>query len=111
MSIYDSLEKSLLEAIELEKNQYPLLERPNMPAPTFYAANREKELIDQLTSIRKKQDISQIQLADLTGNTQQAISRLEKKKNSPSLKLFCTLLYSLGYDLQIVPKQNQACTD
>lgn len=102
MGLYEDLEKGLLEAIEIEKNQLPLNQRSNMPAPTFYAADREKELIDELITLRKAQNISQSQLADLTGMKQQAISRLEKKGNSPSLKFFCSLLNALGYELKIV---------
>lgn len=50
MSLYEDLEKGLLEAIEIEKKQVPLSQRPNMSAPTFYAENREKILIDELVS-------------------------------------------------------------
>lgn len=102
MGLYEDLEKGLLEAIEIEKNEIPLNRRKNMPAPTFYASDREKALIDELISLRKEQKISQSQLANLTGNKQQAISRLERKGNSPSLKFFCSLLQALGYDLKIV---------
>ena len=35
MNIFKDLEKSLLEAIEMEKGQLPLEEKENMPAPTF----------------------------------------------------------------------------
>lgn len=35
MSIFKDLEKSLLEAIEMEKGQLPLEEKEDMPAPTF----------------------------------------------------------------------------
>ena len=108
MSLYEDLEKGLLEAVEIEKKQVPLSQRPNMPAPTFYAENREKTLIDELVSIRKNQKISQSKLANLTGNKQQAISRLEKKGNSPSLKFFCSLLNALGYDLKIVKMKNRS---
>lgn len=102
MGFYEDLEKGLLEAIEMEKGNIPLASRENMPAPTFYAENKEKELIDELVAIRKKQNVSQAQLAKLTGNKQQAISRIETKENSPSLKLFYNLLSALGYDLKIV---------
>ncbi len=102
MGLYEDLEKGLLEAIEIEKNDIPLIRRKNMPAPTFYASEREKILIDELIALRKEQKISQSQLADLVGNKQQAISRLEQKENSPSLKFFCSLLHALGYDLKIV---------
>lgn len=102
MSFYEDIERSLLEAIEMEKGSIPLEQRENMPAPTFIAANREKELIDELINLRKEQNMSQSQLAKLTGNKQQAISRIEKKEHSPSLKLFFSMINALGYDLKIV---------
>lgn len=98
--------QGLLEAIEMEKGNIPLMKKENMPASTFTAADKEKELIDELINIRKKQDMSQNQLAELTGNKQQAISRIEKKEHSPSLKLFYSMVHALGYDLKIV-KQNK----
>lgn len=102
MSFYEELERSLLEAIEMEKGSIPLEQRENMPALTLIAANREKELIDELINLRKEQNISQTQLAKLTGNKQQAISRIEKKEHSPSLKLFYSMINALGYDIKIV---------
>lgn len=102
MGFYEDIERSLLEAIEMEIGNIPLEQRENMPAQTYVAADREKELIDELVNLRKEQNISQSQLAKLTGNKQQAISRIEKKEHSPSLKLFFSMVNALGYDLQIV---------
>lgn len=99
------MQKSLLEAIEMEKGNIPLEQRKNMPAATFIAFEREKELIDAVVNIRKQQNMSQDQLAKLTGNKQQAISRFEKKEHSPSLKMFYSIVHALGYELQIVKKE------
>ncbi len=54
MNIFENLKKGLLEAIEIDKNQVPLVQRPNTPAPTFYAKDQEKILIDKCISIKKK---------------------------------------------------------
>ena len=99
---FEDTMQGLLEAVAIEKGDICLEERENMPAPTFVASDRERELIDELVKLRKKQNVSQNQLAKLTGNKQQAISRIEKKEHSPSLKLFYSMVYALGYDLQIV---------
>ena len=64
-----------------------------------------KELIQEVTKLRKEKNISQNKLAELTGNKQQAISRMEKNEHSPSLKLFCNMVNALGYDIKLV-KQN-----
>lgn len=57
MSFYEDLERGLLEAIEMEKGNITLKQRENMPAPTFYEEDREKELIDELVHIRKEHNI------------------------------------------------------
>ena len=106
MSFYEDMEKSLLEAIEIEKGNIPLTERKGMPAPTYYVSDDDKKLVDDLIEIRKKENISQAELAEMTGNSQQAISRFEKKTHSPSLKLFANIVNALGYELQIVKKPN-----
>ena len=97
--------QGLLEAIEIEKGNIPLQEKENMPAPTFVAAEREKELIDEIIQLRKEQNISQSQLAALIHSKQQAVSRFEKKENSPSLKLYSNLVNALGYRI-VLEKQN-----
>ena len=106
MGFYDDVEKSLLEAIAMEKGNIPLTQREDMPAPTFIASEKEKELINQLVNLRKSRNMSQKQLAILTGNKQQAISRIEKQEHSPSLKLFYSMVNALGYELQIVKKKS-----
>ena len=108
MGFYEDMEKALLEAIEIEKGNIPLKERENMPAPTFYVADDDDKLIDEIVEIRKAENMSQIELAKKAGSTQQVISRLERKTNSPSLKLFISILDALGYKLQIVKKGNIA---
>lgn len=104
MSFYEDLEKSLLEAIEMERGFIPTVEKPGMPAKTIIAAEYEKRLIDELVKIRKEQNISQNQLATMTGSKQQAISRFENKEHSPSLKMFASIVNALGYDIKIVKR-------
>ena len=101
---FDDTMQGLLQAIEIEKGNIPLTERSGMPAQTFYVSSNDKELVDKLIEIRKQENISQLELAKMTGNTQQAISRLEKKNHSPSLQTFCNILDALGYGLSIERK-------
>ena len=42
MGVYEDLERSLLEAIEIEKGNIPMMERENMPSPTYVAMDKEK---------------------------------------------------------------------
>lgn len=99
---FDETMQGLLEAVAIEKGEIPLVKKEDMPAPTFVAAEKEKALIDELISLRKGQNLSQSQLAEMTGNKQQAISRLENKEHSPSLKLFYSMVHALGYDIKLV---------
>lgn len=54
-------------------------------------SREEYRLIGEMISLRKPQKITQSQLAKLTGNKQQVISRIEKRENCPTLKTFCNL--------------------
>ena len=102
--LFDDTMQGLLQAIEIEKGNIPLTEREGMPAPSFHVSSDDKELVDKLIEIRKQENVSQSELAKMTGNTQQAISRLEKKNHSPSLQTFCTVLDALGYGIAIEKK-------
>lgn len=64
----------------------------------------EYKLLADLVRLRKEKNVTQGELAKVTGNKQQVISRIEKRENSPTLKTFCGLLNTLGYDLQIVKR-------
>ena len=81
------------------------IEKQKELSPEFSKAwdesREEYRLIGEMISLRKKERITQSQLAKLTGNKQQAISRLEIRENSPSLRLFCNLINALGYRLKI----------
>ena len=68
-------------------------------------SREEYRLIGEMISIRKAEKVTQTELAELTGSKQQLISRIEKKENSPSLRMFCNMLQALGYELQIVKRQ------
>lgn len=61
----------------------------------------EYRLIGEMISLRKQHKITQKQLAIMTNNKQQSISRIENKEINPSLGLFCKLIRALGYELKI----------
>lgn len=105
--LFDDTMQGLLEAVSIDRGGVILTQVEGMPATTFRAEDREKELIDTVITIRKEQNLSQERLAELTGNKQQAISRTEKKEHSPSLKQFCNIVHALGYDIQIVKHQTK----
>ena len=104
MSFFEDLEQDLLEAIEMEKGNVPLTERTGMPAKTYYVSENDRVLVERLIEIRKEAKVSQNKLAEMIGIRQQAVSRMEKKEHSPSLRLFCSVVNALGYELQLVKR-------
>lgn len=65
-------------------------------------SREEYRLIGELTSLRKKKHLTQQELATLSGNKQQVISRIEKKETIPSIRVFSKILNAMGYKLKIV---------
>lgn len=104
MSFYEDMERALTQAIEIEKGNIPVTKREGMPAPTYYVAEDDKELIDKIIEIRKKENISQSELAKMTGSSQQAISRFEQKTHNASMNLFSNIIKALGYEVQLVKR-------
>ena len=64
----------------------------------------EYKVLGELIKLRKEKGFSQVELAEKSGNKQQAISRIENKENSPTLKTLCTILDVLDYDIEFVPR-------
>lgn len=67
-------------------------------------SREEYRLIGEMTALRKAKKITQKELAEMTGSKQQAISRIEKKENSPSLRSFCNILKALDCELKIIKR-------
>ena len=62
------------------------------------------EIIDNITAIRKKQNISQDKLAEMTGLKKSAISKMETGEvKSPGILMVQRILKPLGYELTISP--------
>lgn len=91
-------EVNIRETIEKEKQSNADF------AKVWDESRTEYKLLAELVRLRKAQKMTQEELARITGNKQQVISRIEKRENSPTLKTFCGLLNTLGYDLQIVKR-------
>ncbi|MDO4339327.1 MAG: helix-turn-helix transcriptional regulator [Eubacteriales bacterium] len=89
---------SIDEVIETKRKNEPEFKR------AWDDSREEYRLIGEMVSLRKAEKVTQGELAELTGSKQQAISRIEKKENSPSLRSFCNMLSALGYELQIVKR-------
>lgn len=73
---------------------------------TWEESREEYRLIGEMIELRKSKKITQSQLATITGNKQQVISRIERKESTPTLRTFCNLLGAIGYELKIVKKKS-----
>ena len=70
------------------------------------SSRTEYRLLGELIKLRKEKGVTQIELAEKTGNKQQVISRIENRENSPTLKTLCGILDALDYDIQFVPRES-----
>lgn len=84
-------------------------ERKNDPEfrKAWDESREEYRLLGEMIALRRKEKVTQKELAERIGTKQQVISRIEKKESSPSLQSFCNILSALGYELQIVKKTNK----
>ena len=85
------------------------IEKQRQNDPKFRKAwddsRAEYKLIGEMISLRKQERMTQKELAELTGNKQQVISRIERKESIPTIRAFSRILDALGYELQIVKKK------
>lgn len=89
-----NVEKIINEKVKNDnkfKNQYKIV-------------GKEYSLIEQAIIARKKQGLTQKELADKIGVKQQVISRFENEKNVPTLDNFVNILEGLDLDLVIKNK-------
>lgn len=67
----------------------------------YKKVKQEYKLIEKLVEIRKEKNITQQELAEATGVSQQAISRLEQEKHIPKMDTFIKILDGLDLELTI----------
>lgn len=65
-----------------------------------------KRITDEYIKIRKAKGISQKKLADITGQQQPVIARMERGTDV-LMSTFLTSLYGLGYTLTVIPTFDQ----
>ena len=94
----------------VEVNVHNEIEKQSQNNPEFRKvwdeSRAEYKLIGEMISLRKQENITQKELAELTGNKQQVISRIERKESIPTIRAFSRMLDALGYELQIVKKKS-----
>ena len=94
----------------VEVNIQNEIEKQRQSNPEFRKAwdesRAEYKLIGEMISLRKQENITQKELASLTGNKQQVISRIERKESIPTIRAISHILDALGYELRIVKKKS-----
>ena len=71
---------------------------------SYEQVRKEYELIEAIVRIRKEKRISQIELAQRTRVSQQAISRLENEKHIPKIDTLMKIVDGLGMKLTLIEK-------
>jgi DNA-binding XRE family transcriptional regulator len=84
------------------------IERRRSADPEFKKAwddsRMEYDLLGQFMKLRKEQGLSQADIAEMSGSTQQVVSRIEKHEQSPTLKTLCNWANVLNVDIKLVPR-------
>lgn len=74
-------------------------------------AKRQYDFIKTLVRIRKELKLSQAEVANMSGLTQQMVSRIETFDNSPTLDVLMKYVDALGVNLIVDRKHDErACT-
>jgi len=68
------------------------------------SSRMEYKILGELIKLRKEKKLSQADIAAKSGYKQQAISRIEKKEHSPTLRTICAYANVLDVDIQLVPR-------
>ena len=90
------------------KEMKEILERNPKARRSYDQFEAECKLRRELAEARKQQSVTQVELCERTGLTQQAISRIEKDMEiSPSLKNLIRYVNAIGYELTLIPKKTR----
>ena len=71
----------------------------------------EMDIIEATIEARKKNNLTQRQLSDISGVKQPAIARIERYVNSPQTSTLIRLLYPMGYTIKVVPLEKHKTID
>lgn len=74
-------------------------------ARAYDVVEKEYALIEQGIKLRKSIGITQAELSQITGMTQQMVSRIETVGNSPTLRNFIRYLDVIGLEIKIAEKE------
>lgn len=79
-------------------------EDPTFDEEEYNQVKAELELISEIVKTRKEKGLTQEEVAEKSGMSQQVISRLENRTYSPSLRNLIKVTNALGIELRAVSK-------
>ena len=96
------MNKQIMEWKEFKKE---LLKDPEFKKE-YEKLEPEYRIIRQMLALRRKKNLTQKQLAKLTGTKQSSIARVESGKHNPSLRLLEKIAEALDtkLDIRFIPK-------
>lgn len=94
-----SFEKIKVKDLVSEKRKDPNFDKE------YRKVKQEYKLIEQIVNERKGRNITQKELAAMTGLAQQSISRLEREKHIPNMDTLMKVLDGLGLELCLIEKK------
>ncbi len=71
----------------------------------YLEVKKEYDLIRQVVEARKAYGLTQKELADIVGVSQQEISRLECEKHIPNLSSFINIIEAIGLEIKLEKKE------
>lgn len=66
-----------------------------------FLMNKEYEIIEMVSKLRKEKGLSQDKLCSLIGMKQTSLARLERGGVSPGIDTLLKILYPLGYTIEV----------
>lgn len=88
----------------VQRNSFPRVDKDEYIKDNQTLIDKEYELLEELSKLRKRRQLSQRELAEILGMKQPTLAKIEKGKNSPQLNTILNILDSLGYTLNIEKK-------
>lgn len=88
----------------VQKETFPVRDKEEYIKDNQTLINKEYELLEELSRLRKEKKMTQKELAEILGMKQPTLAKIEKGKNSPQLNTLLNILDSLGYTINIEEK-------
>lgn len=93
------------------KNWKEVKEELNFTSEELEEMELEKEIIKATIEARKKSNLTQQELSELSGIIQPSIAKIENFVRTPQYTTLMKMLYAMGYTLKVVPLKEKMNTN